>query len=254
MPTDLDHLIALLTVIYQLLAMTTALVIGILFFFKQSGQRVANFLYGFLLLLCAGVQLHFIFAANEWPFNEPEWPYLPIYFSLSLPVLFFFHVKLTLFPSYRVRPSDTKHAILPIGQMLYVWAIFLVEAWRIPGGRYFYNPFYGGLEQALFIFLFPLYIVFGYQYFRARKKQLRPNFSRQLWYIHKLLKGTMLFVLAYVILGVSDFLVHKFFYLDLKEHYWFLALSAASFSSLVLFFGAYGFQVLLWGRRLLKAK
>ncbi|PHI19075.1 hypothetical protein CEQ90_14975 [Lewinellaceae bacterium SD302] len=255
MPTDFDHFLALFTVIYQLLAMSAALVIGTLFFFKRSGSQPANWLYGALLILCAGVQLHFIFAANQWPFNEPEWPYLPIYFSLSLPVLFFFHVKLTLFPDYRLKASDAKHGILPIGQMLYVWAIFLVTAWRIPGGRYFYNPFYGGLEQALFIFLFPMYIVFGYQYYRARKRALKPGReSRQLWYIHKLLKGTMLFVLAYAILGISDFIVHKFFYLDLREQRWFLALSAGSFSSLVIFFGVYGFQVLLWGRKLLKRR
>lgn len=254
MPATLHHWIALLTVSYQLLALALALVIGILFFFKQSGQRVANLLYGSLLLLCAGVQLHFIFAANEWPFEAPLWPYLPIYFSLSLPVLFFFHIKLTLFPKYRVKVSDTKHAILPIGQFLYLWAIFLVPEWRIPGGRYFYNPFYGGMEQALFIMLFPMYIIFGYQYFRARKRSPGASPDRQLWYIHKLLKGTMFFVLAYAILGLSDFMVFKFLHIDLMEKSWFAALSAGSFSSLVLFFGVYGFQVLLWGRKLLKSK
>lgn len=254
MPTDFDHFLALATVVYQLLAMSIAFIIGNLFFFKSSGSRPANRLYGVLLLLCAGVQLHFILAANHWPFDAPDWPYLPIYFSLSLPVVFFFHVKLTLFPEYRVKPSDAKHAILPIGQLLYLWVIFLVPDMRIPGGRYFYNPFYGGLEQALFIFSFPLYIIFGYQYYRAKKRTLnQAQDSRQLWYIHKLLKGTMLFVLAYAILGVSDFLLHKFFHLDLREQPWFLALSAGSFSSLVLFWGIYGFQVLLWGRKLLSS-
>ena len=74
----------------------------------------------------------------------------------------------------RARPSDLKHGILPIGQLLYIWAIFFVADWRIPGGRHFYNPFYGGTEQALFIALFPVYIFFGYEYFRHRRQQSSP--------------------------------------------------------------------------------
>lgn len=249
---SLNQILYYATTAYELLALSSAVTLGILFFFKRSGQLVANRLYGMLLLVAAGVQLHFIFASTHFSAVNPIWPYLPVYFSLSLPVLFFYHVKLSLFPHYRIQASDLKHGILPIGQILYLWAIFLIPEWRIPGGRYFYNPFYGGLEQAIFIVMFPAYIIFGYRYFRHRRQQLGKSLPRHLWYIHKLLKGAMLFVMAYAILGLSDFMLYKFFHIDLKEYPLFAALSAGSFSSLVLFFVVYGFQVLLWGRRLLR--
>ena len=243
-----------LTLGYQLLAMLSAFAIGTLFFFKRSGTSTANWLFGLLLLTCGGIQLHYIFAGTHLAAMNPNWPYLPIYFTLSLPVLFFYYIKFTLFPSYRARSTDLKHGILPIGQILYIWAIFFVPEWRIPGGRHFYNPFYGGTEQALFIGLFPVYTFFGYEYFRHKLKQKKGQFTRQLWYIHKLLKGSLFFFLAYSILAISDFLLYKFFHLDLREYTLFAALAAGSFSTLVFFFVVYGFQVLLWGRKLLKGQ
>lgn len=250
MPT-VTHILYYLTTAYQFLALAGAVVIGLLFFVKRSGSRPANRLYAILLLVAAGMQLHFIFAATHFSAATPQWPYLPIYFSLSLPVLFFYYVKITLFPKYRPRRTDLKHGILPLGQIFYLWAIFLVPAWRVPGGRHFFNPFYGGLEQALFIALFPLYIGFAYRFFRHRRRSV-GHLSRNLWYVQKLLKGTALFVLSYAILGLSDFLLYKFFHVDPRTFPLFAALAAGSFSTLVLFFVVYGFQVLLWGRRLLR--
>lgn len=247
-----DNILYYLTIGYQLLAMLSAFAIGVLFFFKRSGGVAANRIYGLLLLTCGGIQLHYIFAGTHFAANNPSWPYLPIYFTLSLPVLFFYYIKYTLFPAYQAKPTDLKHGILPIGQMLYIWAIFFIPEWRIPGGRHFYNPFYGGTEQALFIALFPIYIFFGYEYFRHLRRQQKGKLSRRLWYIHKLLKGSMFFFLAYAILALSDFFLYKFFHLDLREYVLFAALAAGSFSSLVLFFVVYGFQVLLWGRKLLR--
>ncbi|MEM9260536.1 MAG: hypothetical protein AAGA62_12875, partial [Bacteroidota bacterium] len=62
-----------------------------------------------------------------------------------------FHVKISLYPGYRFRWSDLKHLSLPIGQTIYFIIVFLFPVFRHEEGRYFYNPFYGGLEQALFL-------------------------------------------------------------------------------------------------------
>ncbi len=243
-----------LVVAMMVAALLGAFVIGILFFFKRSGRKAANWIYGTLLLLAAGMQLHFVFVYTGWLQRYAELRFLPIYFSLSLPVLFFYYVKLTLYPRYRIKASDTKHFVLPLGQLLYFLGVWWVADWRVPEGRYFYNPFYGGLEQGLFIGLFPAYIIFAYQYYRRSAK--RPGLSaaslRKLWYVHKLIKGAMFFILAYAILGLSDFLAYKFLRMNLMEVAWFSALSAAAFAALVSFFVIYGFQVLLWGRKLLR--
>lgn len=252
MPDQFFQLLRWFTLLSMGGATLAALIIGGLFFLRRSGGKIANQIYGTFLLLAAGMQIHFLFVYGGWIDRYDELKFLPIYFSLSLPVLFFYYVKLTLYPQYRIRPTDTKHFILPLGQLLYLFGIWLFPSIRVPEGRYFYNPFYGGLEQALFISLFPLYIVFGYQYFRRRRKRLNArSLPRFLWYIHKLIKGAMFFVLAYAILGLSDFFVHKFLRIDLMELPWFASFSALAFSALVSFFAVYGFQVLLWGRRLL---
>lgn len=251
---SLSPYLGYLVVALMALAVLGAFVVGGLFFFKRSGRKAANWIYGTLLLLAGGMQLHFIFVYMGWFVRMPDLQFLPIYFSLSLPVLFFYYVKLTLYPRYRIKASDTKHFILPLGQLLYLFAIWWIPSLRIPGGRYFYNPFYGGFEQALFIVLFPAYIIFAYEYYRRRAK--RPSLSaaslRVLWYVHKLIKGAMLFILAYAILGLSDFFAFKFLRLNLMDSDWFAALSATAFAALVSFFVVYGFQVLLWGRRLLR--
>ncbi len=251
---SLSSSLGYLVVALMILAVLGAFVVGGLFFFKRSGGKIANWIYGTLLLLAGGMQLHFIFVYQRWFRQLPELQFLPIYFSLSLPVLFFYYVKLTLYPQYRIKASDTKHFILPLGQLLYLFAIWWIPSLRLPGGRYFYNPFYGGFEQALFISLFPAYIIFAYEYYRrrARRAGLSAASQRVLWYVHKLIKGALFFILAYAILGLSDFLAFKFLRLNLMDSDWFAALSAAAFAALVSFFVVYGFQVLLWGRRLLK--
>lgn len=255
MPENLPDLLRMLTLLVMGFTSLSAFGIGVLFFFKRSGLKKANQVYGTLLLSCGGMQLHFLFAFAGLLTDFATLKFLPIYFSLSIPVLFFYYVKLTLYPSYQQRRTDIKHFILPLGQILYMFGIWLIPDLRTPAGRHFYNPFYGGLEQALFISLFPIYIVFAYQYFRRRRKQLgKSSLPRLLWYVHKLIKGTMMFIMAYAILALSDFFVHKFLHLDLREQAFFASLGAASFSALALFFTGYGFQVLLWGQKLLRKK
>ncbi|NJO87220.1 MAG: hypothetical protein HC821_04285 [Lewinella sp.] len=165
-------------------------------------MKTANAIFGTLLLLGAGVQLHFIFAYSGWLEQRPALAYLPIYYSLSLPVLMFYYVKFNLYPRYRLRLTDLKHFLLPLGQFLYLWVMWGVVAWRQPGGRSFYNLFYGGLEQGIFLAFFPLYLLFARAYWRARRRQLGLiSLPRTLWYLRKLMKGSFFFFLSYGIFG-----------------------------------------------------
>jgi len=244
-----------LPILLPLLAMAVtigaALVIGALFFRKESGDIRANRLYGALLILGGLTQLHFALDFGGYLEEYPRLAYLPIYFSLWLPVLLFSHVKISLYPRYSFRWSDMKHLSLPIGQTIYFVCIWLVPAFRYEGGRYFYNPFYGGLEQALFLAGWPLYVFFSVLYMRRKRARMaRRSLPRLLWYIRKLLKGVLLFILAYAILSLADFLALKYLMADLREQYWYAGAQALSFTVLLLWLCVYGGQVLVWGRKL----
>jgi len=228
-----------------------ALTIGVLFFIKQSGNQRANRLYGTLLLLGGLTQLHFALDFEGYLHSHPTLRYLPIYFSLWLPVLLFSHVKISLFPRYRFRWSDLKHLSLPIGQTVYFLVIWLVPDFRHEEGRYFYNPFYGELEQMLFLAGWPLYVLFSGLYLRRKRKQLNTrSLPRLLWYIRKLLKGVLLFIMAYAILSVADAVTYKFQWGDLRHPVWYAGAQALTFTVLLLWLCIYGGQVLVWGQKL----
>lgn len=241
----------LIPLLLMAVAIIGAVVTGGLFFLKRSGERRANRLYGTLLVLSGLTQLHFALDFGGWLTTDPWLRYLPIYFSLWLPVLLFSHVKISLYPSYRFRWTDIKHLALPIGQTLYFLAIWLVPAWRHEAGRYFYNPFYGGLEQALFLLGWPLYVLFSVLYLRRKRRLLnKRTLPRLLWYLRKLLKGVLLFILAYAILSVADVLAFKYLLTDLRSRVWYAGAQALSFTVLLLWLCVYGGQVLVWGRAL----
>ena len=235
-------------------SLLAAIGIGSLFFLKRSGEPRANYLYGGLLIAGGLTQLHFLLLFSGFTQRYPSLEFLPIYFTLWLPVLLFLHVKVSLYPNYRFRVGDLKHFIFPVAQLLFFLSIWLFPSVRRPEGRYFYSPFYGGLEQALYLIIWPAYIFFSYQYLRRKRAQLgRRSLPRLLWYIRKLLKGSMLFVIAYAILAVSDFLSFNYFYYDLRVKDWYAGMQSLSYTILLIWLTAYGFQVLLWGRRLLRA-
>ncbi|OAV43188.1 hypothetical protein [Lewinella sp. 4G2] len=240
-----------------LMAATTlaALLIGGLHFAKRSGDRRANFLYGTLLLTGGFTQLHFLLDFTGQFEAHPEWKYLPIYFSLWLPVLLFSYVKISLFPAYQFRWTDLKHLSLPIGQTIYFIAIWLWPALRHEEGRYFYNPFYGGLEQALFLMGWPLYVLFSVMYLRQRRKRMnKRSLPRLLWYLRKLLKGVVFFMVAYTVLSLADFFAYKYNWADMRSQFWYADAQALSFTTLLLWLCVYGGQLLVWGRKLLMAR
>ncbi len=243
----------LLPLLIMAVTILAALGLGGLFFLKSSGEPRANRLYGTLLLLGGLTQLHFALDFGGYLREYPSLRYLPIYFSLWLPVLLFSHVKLSLYPTYRFRWTDLKHLLLPIGQTLYFLGIWLFPAFRHEEGRYFYNPFYGGLEQALFLAGWPLYVLFSYLYLRRKRRSLgKRSLPRLLWYLRKLLKGVLLFILAYAILSGADFLAYKFLLADLRAQVWYAGAQALSYTVLLLWLCVYGGQVLIWGRKLIR--
>ena len=113
-----------LLLLILIVAQIQALSIGTLFFFKSTGDRRSNAFFGLLLILFSLTLLHYILIYTGLYHSHQEIHFLPIYFTLSLPVLFFFHIKLQMFPQYKLRWTDIKHFLLPVGQVAFFIVAF----------------------------------------------------------------------------------------------------------------------------------
>lgn len=228
-----------------------SVVTGGLFFFKSSGVKRSNYFFG-LLLICFGSTLfHTILILLDFYLSFPRLKFLPVYFTLSFPVLLFYYVKIDLYPAYRLRSSDAKHFILPVSQFVFLLINCLLPIeQKIQTDRFFYSPFYGALEQFLYLSLFFAYLYFARRYIVQRRKDNRdPSQVRRLYYLRKLVKILFILFVIHSIMVVTDFLAYEFFQVNMRAFKPYAALGVLSFTALVLWVGTYGFQVLLWGRK-----
>ena len=228
-----------------------ALFTGALFFLRRTGRGRANRLYGTWLILGGLTQVHFALEFTGWLLEHPALHFLPIYFSLWLPVSLFGYVKISLYPNYRLRWTDLKHLVLPIGQTCYFVVLWLAPDLRPAFGRQFWSPFYGALEQLLFLAGWPLYALFSVLYLRQwRAQHRRRSLPRLWWYLRKLTKGVLFFMVGYGVLAVADYVAFRYQWGNLRAQPWYSGAQAVSFTVLLLWLCVYGIQILVWGRRL----
>jgi hypothetical protein len=225
--------------------------IGGLFFFKQSGSKRANYFYGSLLISIGLTLLHNIFIISGIFEQYPLLKFLPIYFTLSLPVLLFYYVKLSLYPAYRLRKSDVKHFILPILQILFFVIMFFTNvAFKSKIDRHFYNPFFGAFEQFLYLMNFVAYMLFAYRYIIQRQRTVVKKRSvKQVLYLKKLIQVLFGLFMIHTAFVAGDFAGYELLNINLQALKPYAALGAMSFAALAYWLGIYGFQVLLWGRK-----
>ena len=225
--------------------------VGVLFFFKRSGVKRANYFFGLLLIAIGLTLLHNIFIISGTYEQYPRLKFLPIYFTHVLPVSLFYYVKLSLYPGYRLRASDVKHFLLPVLQFLFfVIIFFMLVEFKSKVGRHFYNPFYGAFEQFLYLVNFVSYMYFGYRYIIQRQKTVIKNKAlKQILYLKKLIQVLFVLFMIHTAFIVGDFAGYELLNINLQTVKPYAALGALSFAALAYWLGTYGFQVLLWGRK-----
>lgn len=234
----------LLAILYS--GVLQGILIGVAFMLlKKSGPKRANICFGLLLIAFGLTLLHNIFETKQVYF-------LPLYFTLTLPTLLFYYVKLNLYPNYRFQWTDIKHFILPIGQFIFFTVLFFsaVQSQHKPE-RHFYNPFYGGLEQATYLSLFFAYLYFSYRYILRKRSTIKAKEElKRILYLEKLIQ--ILFILFCIHAGfvLSDFFLFEFFHINLRLNKFYVGLGALSFAALVFWLGIYGLQVLFWARKI----
>ena len=100
------------------------ILVGVRFFFRKQDAPRSYFFLSLLLLAFGFTQLHFVLRILGLFELFPRIRFLPIYFTLALPVLFFYYIKTELFPGYQLRWTDTKHFLLAFGQIGYfIWKL-----------------------------------------------------------------------------------------------------------------------------------
>jgi len=251
---DIETILYYLFLTTMALSMAQGLLIGILFFFKQSGDKRANAFYGLLLLSFGSTLAHNLLTLTRTFDHYPQLLFLPVYFTLAFPPLLFFHVKFALYPSYRFKLSDMKHFVLPLMQVAFFIGMFFTEIdFKTQIGRRFFNPFFGATEQALYLGTFFAYLYFGFRYVRQKSLHLHHRAEIKLTaYLRNLLKFTLILFCIHVVFVVADFICFEFFGINLRVVKPYAALGALSFAALLVWFGIYGFQVLLWGRKVFR--
>ena len=244
-----------LLIAFLAIGVVQGLLVGVLFFFKRSGEKRANFFFGLLLITFGLTLMHNIFKITDTFDEYPILSYLPIYFTLSFPVLLFYYVKLDLFPHYKMKGSDVKHFLLPFGQFIF-FVMFFFKLFDSENQleRQFYNPFFGALEQVLYLCFFFMYLYFSHRYILQKKKWTRTRAERKkVNYHNMLIRILFLLFMVHTVFVLVDFISYDFFNIDLQTINTFAALGVLSFASIVFWLGTYGFQVLVWGRKLFQA-
>ncbi len=222
-----------------------------LFLFKKTGEFRANLFYGALLATIALTLLNSIFVISHFYKFYPEWSFLPIYYTLAFPPLLFYYVKLSLYPAYRFRWSDSKHLILAAGQFLFFLVLFFMPvSYKAGLGRQPLNPFFGAAEQFLYLTTFFAYLYFAARYIRQRRKTAtHPKAVRHVLYLRMLVRILFVLFCIHTVFVVTDFITYHLFNINMQDAKLFAGLSALSFAALAFWLGTFGFQVWGWGKR-----
>lgn len=218
-PRGILNTFTLLVLFGGLLFSLAAIALSLL---RSTRHRMADLFFAGLHLCLALMLLHKIFIIQGFYIANPEWLYLPIYFTLSIGPLLFFSMKLWVYPAYRLRFSDLKHALLPVGQFLYFFYVFFQPVeFKRNLIRDFFSPFNGGLEMILFVGTFYAYLYAAYRYILHKRFTLCHHPNTTEWRVVQFLAGVLkvLVVLfwmnsAYI---AADFLAYELFGFNLHH-------------------------------------
>lgn len=227
------------------------LLMGGIFVFKTTGHKKANICFGLLTVVFSLALVHNFFIHQKFYEAYAQYQFLPIWYSLSLGMLLFFFVKYTLFPTYKLRRSDSKHFILPIWQASFYWFMFFQSTDYKQTVLDNFMPIYQVIQGILFIATFFGYLLLAYRYIKYKKGilQKKKGFDweiKQVDWVRRVLK--MLFLLgclntSYV---VANFFWQYFTGNSLFDIPFFFYLVNLSFAAMIFWLGLFGYNHTFW--------
>ncbi|MEY3322946.1 MAG: hypothetical protein RLZZ417_2529 [Bacteroidota bacterium] len=230
---------------------TQTILVGIRFFFRKENEPRSYFFFSLLLLAFGLTQLHFVLRILGLFELFPRVRFLPIYFTLALPVLFFYYIKTELFPNYHLRWTDAKHFILAFGQIFYFLITFTsYHSGILPKISTEMNPFLGSLETGAYLIQFFAYLLFSLRYIKVKKKSSRSiQKKRQTIYLEILVHIFTLLFIIHALFIFSDFYSYRIAYINMQTTKFYVGAGILTFTSLLFCLSAYGIQLLIWGKK-----
>ncbi len=223
------------------------------FALRREGSRTGNLAFCMLLgAFSLNLVYHLLILLGIFQ-RYPQLLYLPVYCTLAFGPLLFFYVKLTLFPTYRLRWSDAKHILLPLGQWVYFLALFLLPVEiKSQLKRSLISPFYGGVEMVIYVSTFYAYLYFAWRFIRYRHGQLQHQpyspAMRQVRLLNQYLWGMLgLFFLNSTYIA-ADFISYDLLHVNLHALPGFTRLGELSFGALVWWTCFHGWRTWLIDR------
>ncbi|MFK7934248.1 MAG: helix-turn-helix domain-containing protein [Saprospiraceae bacterium] len=226
--------------------------IGGIFLVKRTGNQKANTFLGLLLIAFSLALLDNLFFHTRIYERYPQWWLQPIRFTLAFGPLLFYYVKFTLFPTYKLRATDSKHFVLPVWQAsFYTFTGLQSVAGKQQIWENFITPYYGVIEGGLFLASFFGYLLLAYRYVRYKQKIVEKRgyqweFKKINW-IRRVLK--MLFILSCInaVYVVVNFIAYQVFDINLYSNPLFTWSINLTFAAMLYWLGfmAYNHQFLL---------
>ena len=222
----------------QLLLLAITLATVVVYLIKRSGNRKANVFFA-VVLSSFGLSIGALVIEHLGLTGlHPRLRYLPIWMTWTIGPAWFFYVKLTLFPAYRLRATDIKHAIMPASQLVYYAYCFAVGA---DGLRQDFLFGFAASTYEEFIFFVSVlgYLFAAYRYLRFRARAigdqpLRWDYWRvkQLRHVQRVLVALLIFNFGFV---VYNFVITQTSGTGLLHLRGFYASSSLSFGLILLY-------------------
>ena len=225
---------------------------ALLFIFRKNKNKKADYAFAAMLMAFSLTCLHHVFVLQGTYVQKTSLLFLPIYFTLTLGPALFYAVKLRIFANYKLTGLDTKHFILPIGQIIYFTILFFVFSpeFRQNLGRKFLSPFYGGLEMGLYIATFYVYLFAAYRYTQFRISALRkkkeggqPLFEA--FVLRRMLRIMIILFWINSAYITTDFVMYELLHLNMHNFRGFTRFGDLSFAAMAGWAGLSGTQLLL---------
>lgn len=201
-------------------AVILGLVIGGLLLRGNRKQRRAEIYLG-LLIIAYTLMLFNMLLAEAGIMSRFQYLYfLPLYYTLSFGPLTYFFIKSKLSPGFTVKKTNALHAVLPLLQACFYFAIgfrsvdYKSELWRT-----FIAPFYQNFEATVYWVSFSIYLWFSF-------RLLKDNRAENPWKIQQLKwMRTLLFYLSIpfvivVIYGIVNFVLWEYYQINLYNIAW----------------------------------
>jgi AraC-like DNA-binding protein len=214
--------------------------VSVAYAFRRLGNQKSNLFFALLLFLFSLAVLNNLFIHLEYYQPHQHYFHLPLWYTLAFGPSLFYFVKFALYPSYKLRWTDGKHFLLPLGQLLFYWILwfsspsFQQEFW----GEFIF-PVFKTVEGLLYVISFFSYLAVAYRYIKFKRAILRKTEGfqwerRKVAWLKRSLKVLIVLTIINTFYIIADFIAYNYFALNLYNSGSYSYLGDLSFAAMLI--------------------